>query len=1178
MNRFLTLLLLAWLGAWSTVAPAAGDPAPLPFHTLPLESPGARVSWASPLAGGPLRVVAIAPYGAFGDLAQLRSYIELELETVAVWDEKHLGFDPQFPEPNFPDAAYEQVAKRLERLLEKRKFDVILLAHFNPDILPESVQQRIIEHAGNGVGLLATGAALEGTGPLAQWLKAQPALETPPPLTRGIGPLGIPETEQQAMVQCYGGEQNRLTTLNFQNAPSPNHCLVPVPGNPFDMLPEYEANAFSLVCKALLWVADRAPALNITSVLDIAPKGPDDEEIPPGYPPEFIEAVRNNAFNQPIRPFVLNLDAPAEEACEVLYRVRIPGSSMPSTLVDPDTVLTRGATYYALDIIAAPGDYLIDFWLKNRKGVLAWHTEVLSVPGWPQLEQVTVKKDGQKAVWLKPNDHLDIGARVPALGVLGSDQEATVLVRATDSLGRQVASATQTVGSTGAEINLRLDLADLLAPLIRVEVHALPSGLVNQANFASLAARETFYFPVRMPEPPSAPEVILSTSGPFDYGAQRQIIQLRDLIGAGTLHTPLNADSLLASSKAGLNRIARLGTLDIGEVGDGAVRIPCLSAPEYQRTEKATVAAGVLQAWAGGPPCYSLGAGCALTATEAEVCQSPHCLGKFREYLKRQYPDLETLNATWRESFSSWDEVVPWPLDQCQQHRIWAPWLDFRRAMDLVFAEAQNAGREATRSVDPAARVGFQARSGALTPMTGYNWQWLARATDYMAVPARPGAIRRLQAFHGPRPFDGIVLGHEDLLADPAAARWAAWNALLHQLPAIWLEQPFSAGSRSLISPVGELRPGLADLATALATFQEGIGTLLLNAEPAPTGIAFVDSPATRYLDYANPGLKRGSDTSENALEKTLNRNGFSTRVRSLESGSDQGQLDGINTLILCRTRALSDQECEVLKTFHENNGLIIADGQPGELDGHGAPRAAVALPFLHPLDTETPEDDADLWTNRPVWVTQSGVNAADHDAVLAHLLGRAGNSPMLPIQEPEKQQGAQARFQFTYGAATLAAFLPEPGTASTTRRASFKIPDDHYATDLLHPMDTVPRGRVQWTVTAGEPALFSILPYRVEELRMDAPETAVAGQRTVLRIHLDTGDATPGTHLLLLRFLGPEGVELKHYRQSIPVEGGFAETFIPLAQNEFPGTCEILLTDLLTRQSVSYLMDVIAP
>ena len=1159
------------------MAPAAGNSAPLPFHTLPVESPGGQIAWASPLAGGPLRVVAIAPYSTFGDLAALRGYIEVELETAAVWDSEHLGYDPQFPEPHFPDAAHEEVEKRLNRLLEKRRFDIILLGHFNLDILPEPVQQRIIDHAGNGAGLLVTGMGLDGTGPLAQWLRAQAPLETPPLLTRGIGPLGIPVSEQESMIRCYGDEKVRAAAFLFQTAPSPNHCLIPVPANPFDMLDEYEANAFSLVCKALLWAANRTPAPGVSSVLDIAPKGPDDEEIPPGYPPEFIEALRNNAFNQPIRPFVLNLDAPAEEACEVLYRVRHPGASLPAMLIDPDTVLPKGATYYALDVIAAPGDYLIDFWLKNRKGVLTWHTELVTVPGWPKLEQVTVKKDGQKAVWLKPNDHLDISATVPPLGVLGSDQEATIFARATDSLGRYVASASQVVGSTGAEVNLRLDLADLLAPLIRVEVHAVPSALVSQSSFAGLAARDTFYFPVRMPEPQRAPAVVLSTAGPFDFGAQRQILRLRDLVGAGTLHTPLNADSLLASSKAGLNRIARLGSMGSGEVGPGSVRVPCLSSPEFQQKEKATVAAGVLQAWAGGPPWYSLGSGCALTATEAEVCQSPYCLAIFREYLKEQYADLETLNAVWRESFSTWDEVVPWPLDQCQQHQIWAPWLDFRRSMDRVFASAHRAGREAVRSVDAAGRVGFQPLHSGITPMSGYDWQLLSKATDYMAVPAEPGAIRRLQSYHGIRPFDGIVLGHKDL-AEPAVARWTAWNALLHQLPAIWLDQPFSAGSQSLVSPVGELSPGLAELAAALSTIQEGIGTLLLNASPHPTGIAFVDSPATRYLDYANPGLKRDSGTSETWLAATLNRNGFATRVRSLEAGTTQGELDGINTLLLSRTRALSDQECTILKAFHDNNGLIIADGQPGELDGHGSPRPTVALPFLHPIDTAKAEDDANLWTNRPVWVSQSGVDTTDQDAVLAYLLTRAGNTPLLSIQLPEKQQGALTRHQFTYGEATVAALLAEPGTASASRRASFKIPEDHYATDLLHPMETVPRGRVQWTATAGEPALFSILPYRVEGLELNAPEMVVAGQRATLRIQLDTGDVTPGPHLLLIQLMNPEGSELKHYRQCLPMEGGTAETFIPLAENEYPGTYEIEVCDLLTRQRVAYLMDVISP
>jgi hypothetical protein len=605
------------------------------------------------------------------------------------------------------------------------------------------------------------------------------------------------------------------------------------------------------------------------------------------------------------------------------------------------------------------------------------------------------------------------------------------------------------------------------------------------------------------------------------------------------------------------------------------VRIPCLSDPGARQREEAAIASGVLQAWAGGPPFYSLGAGCALTSTEAEVCQSPSCLSHFRNYLQRHYPTVEALNAAWRESFTDWEQVVPWPLDQSQQHGIWAPWLDFRRAMDEVLAEAVSRGREATHSADPSGRVGFQTRHNGITPMTGYDWRLLASQADYIAVPPDHVALRRIQSFHGPRPLGGIVLGHENFQAGPAEAAWTAWNAVFHQLAAVWLEKPFSNGPDSLVSPLGQPRPEVAVLGAALTQIQAGIGTLLLNSKPHPTGIAFVDSPATRYLDYANPGVKRSANDSENWLAAAVNRSGFSARVVALESETGASDLAGVNTLLLSRARALSDEEIAALKKFHDNNGLIIADGQPGELDGHGTPRASVALPYLHALNPDQPEAEVALWTNRPVWVNQLGDQATGDDAVLAHLLARAGNTALMPIQVPEKQQGTLSRYQYSFGAATLTAFLAGPDANATARRATMKIPNDHYAVDLLHPMEVTPRGRVQWTVVAGEPALFSILPYRVKQLLVEAPEIAVPGQRVAVRVVIDTDGATAGTHLILLQLEGPDREELTHYRQCVPMDNGSAETFIPLAQNEPSGSYVLHVCDLLSQQRAAYAIDI---
>jgi hypothetical protein len=578
---------------------------------------------------------------------------------------------------------------------------LIIIGGCDPAILPESAQRRIIEHVESGSGLILSGTDRPREGALAAWLDSLALAPAPEAIMRGVGSVGIPEADQAQLVSAATAGSGRVALFTFQHAPTLNHALIPVPSNPYALLPEHETNALSLLCKAAVWATGREGGDSIHQLIDLAPKGPQDEDIPPGFPREFIEAVRKNALNQPVRPYALQLNAPSGATYDVVYQVRVPGASLPALRVDAGTELRKGADGCALDIMTAPGIYFVDIWLLNRKGVVYWHTEPLEVTGWPQLRSIDITQDGKDAVWLHPNDHLDIAVEVEPGGFLTAGGEASVRARAVDSFGREVAHALSPITPEGGAVSLRLELADLLAPLVRVEVIASEDSLANQA------ARSTYYFPVRLPDSPMAPTVALVSPGPFDYATGRQLARLRTDLGASLLHAPATVESLLAASLSGLQRIAQVGSLDAGHLNDLTVRSPCLSSEAFWERESGQIKSGVLASWAGGPPAHSLGAEVALTGTDANVCQSPDCLAHFRTALREYYGDIGRLNQAWGSAFSTWADVTPVALDQCQQTGKWAPWLDFRLAMNDVLPRALERGRAIVQEVPGAGRCGF---------------------------------------------------------------------------------------------------------------------------------------------------------------------------------------------------------------------------------------------------------------------------------------------------------------------------------------------------------------------------------------------------------------------------------------------------------------------------------------
>ncbi len=1164
-----SLFILGTSVGYSQLGPVKTD-----FHTLPLDASHIAVPWSNPAAEGALRVLLIGPYSARGDVIHLNDHLEMDLEYVALWDRENVGFDSLFPQPEHPEASREAVIKRLEQGLSKKKLDLIILAQSDPDVLPPAIQAQIIARVEGGVGLLMTSHGQRTDSGLATWFNALPFPDSIPNLDHGVGTLGIDRDLQAGMIACRASTAGRVVHLAFYNAPTENHCLIPVPDNPYNIRKEYADNAFALVTRAARWASGRDNPVEIVDVVDVSPKGPDDEEIPPGYPPEFIDAIRKNAFNQPLRPFAVQLTEPTTEALDVSYRLRHVGANLPDILrAYENAPLRKGETFYPLDVLAAPGNYLLDIWLKNRKGIVGWHTEPLYIPGWPTLSEISLAQEGKDVVWLKPNDFLVVNATVAPGPISTKHALGTIYARAVDSFGRQVASNDVTVNVDGGPVSLRLEIADVIAPLIQIEVFALSSAFTEEATVVQEAAREIFYLPVRTAAPPLDPITIVTTKTRPDYGTYQQLEIMRDRFGASVLHAPLSIDTLLAAGRTGLARASQLVDTSQPEIPRGLVRTPCLSSPDYRSQLQRTIESSILQSFAGGPAYYSLGAGNALTHSDVELCQGPDCMAVWHEDIQRAYGTLDAVNLRWGTDFLTWEEVEPLNLEHCRDTANYLPWIDFRSTMNNVFTRSITLGAEKSREVDPQAQIGFQPAPTLPKPQTGIQWDQIAAATDYMVVPDDPNTLRRLRSFGDLHPWSGVVVGNEQFDESQPSGSWLAWHYALEQVPALWLNEPFSGTLSRVVSPEGVDPGAFETFATIRNNLAHGLGTLLLQAKPYRNGIAFLDTPKNDLLVAALPTLDERDSRSETWFAQSLNTLGFVPIVHSLNS--DLGlNADGLNSIILADTYVLTPEEIDFLKAFHKHDGLVIASRLPKELGTPLDVEDGGALPFLHPvLPNET---NPRLWSNRPVWVRelQAGSPVSEQ---LDTLLSQAGNVPMPDIKGDSDERGDLHEYYFAYDSATLLAFLPRHDLAKPLHRATYSIPDDRYGYDLLATEPLPFKTRFQWSPTPGQPALLSILPYKVTGLRLDVPALASRGSRLPVDVTVEAkkADAPLGQHLIQIRVEGTSGKELPHYRQTLSTDEGAAHAFVPLAQNETPGRYLVTATDLLTGMAEEVLVTI---
>jgi hypothetical protein len=76
-----------------------------------------------------------------------------------------------------------------------------------------------------------------------------------------------------------------------------------------------------------------------------------------------------------------------------------------------------------------------------------------------------------------------------------------------------------------------------------------------------------------------------------------------------------------------------------------------------------------------------------------DVSWAPEALAGFRAWLKTEYATLDALNSTWGTSFNDWDAVLPMTTEQAQKHGNYAPWADHRAYMEQAVWPARSARR-----------------------------------------------------------------------------------------------------------------------------------------------------------------------------------------------------------------------------------------------------------------------------------------------------------------------------------------------------------------------------------------------------------------------------------------------------------------------------------------------------
>ena len=826
--------------------------------------------WGLPGHSDPVKILYIAPHATMDEVGQLEARFSFSISPVALWDTAHLGHTSTEASHPYPQLHVDVVSEQLQAAL-KKTYQVIVLAQLSPDILPDWATDQILDQVRQGTGLLLAHSTPMQNG---TWQKR----------LQDSSPFDLPETLQessgwnlQTLDYTLGTLGNgRVAQCASSKAWPVQHGLVPPPDTAIPNALEYYTQAYSFFGKLLRFLGRGTPDLTLTHLEVAGDSGPLLDEIPPWFPQEYVQTLRDSESDMHTRTLRIQWSQATSKEHRLKIRLRREGDPQPLYVLEERSI--RGRRSAEMPLVIGPGFYLVDAWLMDKDGVVDWFTQSLRIDGWPAI----TKLDYQAKQGLRANDVLEL--RCTVQGSSRQTQGCTLYGRAIDSFGRVVTESYVSLPPEGGDALLRLNFADLIAPMLRIDV-AVTSGQVEHMAPLLLARgySESFFIPVQHEQFLPDLKMLFSTATHLELNGLDQYKRLKEM-GYTHIVAPAGPENFLLANAAQLSLIPEVATIQAEAAVDGTLRQPCLSNPSYKNNLVEQVRNNTRQHLTGTEGLFVLGSPAYLCASEEPICQSPHCQ---EDYLERE---------------RAW----PLPLPDDATFQRWQ--------MNQVFAQTHSVLATTVAQTSPAAKSGFQT---TVHPKAqhGYDWYTLANQLDFLAIPADPYIENRVQSY-APVPT-AYFLQPTERSYSPDDATYFAWYTLLHRYSGIWQNIDQITNDK---------------LAAAQQMLPAGLGPLLRAATPIPPEIMIFESTLNQAWRGTNSERNRGALDSEREL-------GLRLKHLNYAFGYLHGNALGTalvstvpKVIIIPKDTLVREPEILLLKKLHEKGSRIVIEGTPKTL------------------------------------------------------------------------------------------------------------------------------------------------------------------------------------------------------------------------------------------------------
>ncbi|MBI4025715.1 MAG: beta-galactosidase [Verrucomicrobia bacterium] len=1083
-----------------------------------------HIAWAKPYAGGALKTLFIGPRFGHRETVEVMQRLSVQAEVVLAglvnqWD---WGYPVYVPGSTKAD-----LLKDLDRKLDAR-CDLIVIGNLDWGLLPPSAVLKIFRQVSEGAGLVfvqygdkrlpnEVRQLLSPVHDAPDFLAAVP-LRQFQVLRDADGRVIL---DAAPIAECFSFRKGRACVVSYPGAPNRGfHYLTP---DPNDGLAYEYAQAFLI--KTLLWASGKASK---------------DFRVERIAAPAWVAASDSGSIDVKTRA------ARASLACALVIRDRLGKIWNETSASSAETM--------RFPIPDLPAEtYFADVTFRDGNNIMDWASA-----GFRVLSAETIQDIAPFREVVYPDEKLK--CRILTSRLLRDGEELRVTL--TDGCGRTYAQFKAPDARFKDVFPVRSPLymgfewpvADSLSVVNRVRVEWRANGRV-----LAFAERE-FYVP-RRKDHDFHTGVWSATERLDRWGWLATQLWSHEsalgidaaLVGHVYMNPSKGAQNALALARTGVSPFPYIDR--ISYYGTSRERVPCLSDPVWIAERGAE-----LRSWAWGlrkAGCigYNLGDESNLSILGVDVCTAPATLKVFREWLAKQYGAIDALNAEHGSTCKSFEEVVPLTRKEAEAKGNLASWIDHKVFMASAMADYIGAMQGALRASDPLARAGCEGIWGT-APAHGFEWTSQAeKAGVIIPYTDEALAVEAVRSFVPPTTLTGIWTGgYPHIAMFEWKSRYFPWYALLHGMNSAWFYADYDGTTENhpmvMLSHDFTLNRAGRWFLEEAALIKGGIGKLILNAKRRNDPIALLYSQASGFIagNHADDWIAALADA------------GYQYDVIARRDLEAENGLAKYKALALPHTVSLSEAEQKQIRQFVVNGGTVLADGLPGEYDGHGRKLAQNPVKDVF----ESKGGRAILLAFNLERYTQARERGKNRDlpAKLGSLLEQAG----LP-----KRNAAPGMERIVYDipGGQISAFLLRD-TEQT--EPTFVIPSPFESGKQV--FDLIQGKAIdaaqKLTLKPGRPAIFASL-----DQKPGALSAAVEKSGKENRFKITVTQASCPFTVLHVSVSDPSGNPANGYTENCVMKDGRLEITRYLGEGAAPGAWTATLRDVLTGQQTTAKLEV---